>query len=89
MSVLEEFYYGDLVPQQKYCNKTPEWSKLMNSIAKYEDMLEEMLHEEEYKIVENLIEATAKLYLIQLEECFEYGWKLSAKFLFETFINNQ
>lgn len=83
MSILKEFYNGNLTPYDTIASK--EYADKQQEIVRFEGIIREKLgkSEETWKLLFDLSLATAGLNAITAEENFIYGFELGARFMVE------
>ena len=82
MKVLEDLWYGKIIPWQKGI-KSEEYKTLMAQIAKDEEKLMELLSEEAKAVYEKLMEHQSEAVALEQRESFIRNFKLGARFMME------
>ena len=85
-SFIEEFYYGNLEPQELTTEITPKLKKKLSSLAKKEEELTAMLPEKERELFANYVNAHNEFSSISNSDSFISGFRLGARFTYDTFI---
>lgn len=86
-SIIEEFYYGNIEPQALSSEITPKLQKKLSSLVKKEEELTEMLPEKEKELFANYVLAYNEFSSIGNSDSFISGFRLGARFTYDTFIN--
>lgn len=85
-SVLEDFYYGNIEPQELSTEITPKLKKKLSALVKKEEDLTAMLPEKEKELFVNYVLAYNEFSSIGNSDSFISGFRLGARFIYETFI---
>ena len=88
MTTLENLYYGNIDPANKYIKRGSEYSKLINLSVRNEDKLVPTLSKEQKIIFEKYKDCTMEMYGISEKEAFVDGVKLGVKIIVETYIGD-
>ena len=86
-SFIEEFYYGNIEPQALTTEITPELKKKLSALVKKEEELTAMLPEKEKELFANYVLAYNEFSSIGNSDSFISGFRLGARFTYDTFIN--
>ena len=86
-SFIEEFFYGNLEPQELTTEITPKLKKKLSSLAMKEEELTAMLPEKEKELFSNYVLAYNEFSSIGNSDSFITGFRLGARFTYDTFIN--
>ncbi|MBR2875604.1 MAG: hypothetical protein IKC01_00525 [Clostridia bacterium] len=86
-SIIEEFYYGNIEPQELTTEITPKLKKKLSSLAKKEEELSAMLPEKEKELFVNYALAYNEFSSIGNSDSFITGFRLGARFTYDTFIS--
>ena len=86
-SIIEDFYYGNIEPQALSTEITPRLKKKLNVLVKKEEELSAMLPEKEKELFANYVSAYNEFSSISNSDSFISGFRLGAKFTYDTFIN--
>ena len=86
-SVLEDFYYGNIEPQELTTEITPKLKKKLSALVKKEEELTAMLPEKEKELFVNYVLAYNEFSSIGNSDSFISGFRLGARFTFDTFIS--
>lgn len=85
-SVLEDFYYGNIEPQELSTEITPKLKKKLSALVKKEEELSAMLPEKEKELFTNYVLAYNEFSSIGNSDSFISGFRLGARFTYDTFI---
>jgi len=88
-SIIEEFYYGNLEPQELTTEITPKLKKKLSSLAKKEEELTAMLPEKEKELFVNYVLAYNEFSSIGNSDSFITGFRLGARFTYDTFVESK
>ena len=86
-SLIEEFYYGNIEPQELSTEITPKLKKKLSALVKKEEELTEMLPEKEKELFANYVLAYNEFSSIGNSDSFITGFKLGARFTMSCFEN--
>ena len=87
LNVIEELYYGNLEPQEMTTEISPKLKKKLSSLAKKEEELTAMLPEKEKELFTNYVSAHNEFSSISNSDSFISGFRLGARFAYDTFVN--
>ena len=85
-NVIEELYYGNLEPQEMTTEISPKLKKKLSSLAKKEEELSVMLPEKEKELFANYVNAHNEFSSLSNSDSFISGFRLGARFAYDTFI---
>ena len=85
-SIIEEFYYGNIEPQELTTEITPKLKKKLSALVKKEEELTAMLPEKEKELFTNYVLAYNEFSSIGNSDSFITGFRLGARFIYDTFI---
>ena len=85
-SIIEEFYYGNIEPQELSTEITPKLKKKLGALVKKEEELTAMLPEKEKELFTNYVLAYNEFSSIGNSDSFISGFRLGARFIYDTFI---
>ncbi len=88
MTILENLYYGNIDPANKYIKCGSEYSKLINLSVRNKEKLVTTLSKEQKIIFEKYKDCVTEMMSIAEKEAFIQGIKLGIKITAETFIDN-
>lgn len=86
-NIIEEFYYGNIEPQELSTEITPKLKKKLSALVKKEEELTEMLPEKEKELFANYVLAYNEFSSIGNSDSFITGFRLGARFTYDTFIS--
>ena len=86
-SIIEDFYYGNIEPQELTTEITPKLKKKLSSLAKEEEELSAMLPEKEKELFVNYVLAYNEFSSIGNSDSFITGFRLGSRFTYDTFIS--
>ncbi len=86
-SILEDFYYGNIEPQELSTEITPKLKKKLSTLVKKEEELTAMLPEKEKELFTNYVLAYNEFSSIGNSDSFISGFRLGARFTYDTFIS--
>ena len=88
-SIIEEFYYGNIEPQELTTEITPKLKKKLSSLAKKEEELSAMLPEKEKEMFVNYVLAYNEFSSIGNSDSLITGFRLGARFTYDTFVESK
>lgn len=77
--ILNQLYYGKIVPWENRNDKTPEMEPFSEQVDKDIERLEKLLDDEEKKILERLLDNSAELERQMVCEGFKDGFRLGVQ----------
>ena len=83
---IEEFYYGNIEPQEVNSELTPKLKKKLSQLAEKEEQLTARLTGEDKELFQNYVSAYIEFSTTSNADSFISGFRLGAKFTYETFI---
>ena len=86
MTTLENLYYGNIYPANKYIKRGSEYSKLINLSVRNEEKLVPTLSKEQKIIFEKYKDCITDMTSIAEKEAFIQGIKLGIKMTVESFL---
>lgn len=84
MSVLEDIYYGNICPSEKYIRRNSSYWKKNRKVMENIDVLSSKIGDENKKLLEAIVEALTELSSESEKECFIRGLSLGIKLMTET-----
>ena len=87
-NIIEEFYYGNIEPQELSTEITPKLKKKLSSLVKKEEELTAMLPEKEKELFAKYVLAYNEFSSIGNSDSFISGFRLGAKLTYDTFVKN-
>ena len=85
-SFIEEFYYGNIEPQELSSELGSSLKKKLNSLVKNEDEFREKLSEEEKKLFKKYSDSYNEFLSMSVADSFISGFRLGAKFTHDVFV---
>ena len=86
--IIEDFYYGNIEPQEVNSELTSKLKKKLSNLAEKEEQLTARLNVEDKEPFQNHVSAYNEFSNISNSDGFISGFRLGAKFIYDTFINN-
>ena len=83
---IEEFYYGNIEPQEVNTELTPKLKKKLSNLAEKEEQLTARLTGEDKELFQNYVSAYIEFSTTSNADSFISGFRPGAKFTYETFI---
>ncbi len=83
-SLLEEFLYGNVFPQEQYNHYKTDTKELLRIFDKNRTQLSETLTEAQKEILQKYDDAVTDMNSIMERELFIYAFRLGGKFAIET-----
>ena len=85
-NIIEEFFYGNLEPQELTTELTPRLKKKLSELVKKEDELTSKLPEEEKELFSNYVSTYNEFSSISNSDSFISGFRFGARFAYDTFV---
>lgn len=82
--LLEEFWYGNVFPQEQYAAQHPDIKPLLRLVEKNRTSLTETLTEAQQEILQKYDDAVSEMNSILEREIFIYSFRLGGRFAVET-----
>lgn len=86
---IEDFYYGNIEPQEISTEHSLELKKKLDLLTKTEEQLTSKLTEEEKALFMKYAAQSGEFLCISNADRFTVGFRLGARFTYDTFINNR
>ena len=86
-NIIEDFYYGNIEPQEVNSELTPKLKKKLSNLAEKEEQISAKLNGEDKELFQNYVSAYIEFSTTSNADSFISGFRLGAKFTYETFIN--
>ena len=83
MNILEDLYYGNISPHERYIKQGSKVEKLVKLICKNEDELNNSLTEKQKETFEKFIDVTSELSCITEREAFTAGFILATRIMMQ------
>ena len=86
---IEEFYYGNIEPQELNSEITPKLKKKLRVLSEKEEQLTARLPGEEKELFQNYVSDYIEFSTMGNADSFTVGFRLGARFTYDTFIDNK
>lgn len=83
-SLLEEFWYGNIFPQEQYVAQHPDIKSLLRLMDKNRTKLTEILTDDQKVILQKYENVVSEMNGILEREVFIYAFRLGGRFMIET-----
>lgn len=87
-TIIEDFYYGNIEPQEVDSELTPKLKKKLSNLAEKKKQLTTRLTSEDKELFQNYVSAYIEFSTISNADSFISGFRLGAKFTYDTFVKN-
>ncbi len=88
-NIIEDFYYGNIEPQEVNSELTPKLKKKLSSLADKEEQFAARLNAEDKELFQNYVSAYIEFSTVSNADSFIAGFRLGARFTYDTFIDNK
>ena len=88
-NVIEELYYGNLEPQELTTEITPKLKKKLSQLVKKEEELSAILPQKEKELFSKYVSAYNEFSSIGNSDSFISGFRLGARFTYDTFVKGK
>lgn len=88
-NIIEDFYYGNIEPQEVNSELSPKLKKKLNKLAEKEEQLTARLTGEDKELFQNFVIAYVEFSTTSNTDSFISGFRLGARFAFDTFVENK
>ena len=85
---IEEFYYGNIEPQEVNSELTPKLKKKLSNLAENEEQLTAKLTVEDKELFLDYANTYNEFLSISNSDSFMSGFRLGAKFTYDTFVTD-
>lgn len=85
---IEEFYYGNIEPQESITELKAEIKKKLESLSQTEEQLRSKLTEEEKALFVKYVNQAGDFLCVSNADSFIAGFRLGAKFTYDTFVTD-
>ena len=82
--ILEEFWHGNINPQEQSTEHNPDVKHLINLMGKNRDSLSDTLTDEQKETLAKYDDCVNEMYSIIEREIFAYGFRLGGRLMLET-----
>ncbi len=86
---IEDFYYGNIEPQEISTEHSLELKKKLDLLTKTEEQLTSKLNEEEIALFMKYAGQSSEFLCISNADSFTVGFRLGARFTYDTFIEKK
>lgn len=83
-SLLEDFWYGNIIPHEQSYQCTDEIQKLLSLIDKNREKLCEVIADEDKVLLEKYDDCVSEMHSIINQELFIYAFRLGGRLMLET-----
>ena len=87
-NIIEDFYYGNLEPQECNSELTSKLKKKLSNLAEREEQLAARLNDQDKELFQNYVSAYIEFSTTSNADSFISGFRLGARLTYDTFINN-
>ncbi len=84
MKVLEDLWYGNIIPFESFMKNSRNLKKLVSLIDKNYDKLTDTLSEEQKELLEKYDDAVDEMHSISEQTAFQYGFSLGVRLMTES-----
>ena len=85
---IEEFYYGNIEPQEVNSELTPKLKKKLSNLAENEEQLTAKLTVEDKELFLDYANTYNEVLSISNSDSFMSGFRLGARFTYDTFVTD-
>ncbi len=85
-NIIEDFYYGNIEPQEVNSELTPKLKKKLSNLAEKEEQLTARLNGEDKELFQNYVSTYVEFSTTSNADSFISGFRFGANFTYETFI---
>ncbi|MBQ8574963.1 MAG: hypothetical protein IJ447_02820 [Clostridia bacterium] len=85
---IEEFYYGNIEPQESITELKAEIKKKLDTLSQTEEQLTSKLTEEEKALFIKYASQSSEFLCVSNADSFIAGFRLGAKFTYDTFVTD-
>jgi hypothetical protein len=86
---IEEFYYGNIEPQESTTELKPKVMKCLNELAQKEKHLFDTLNDEDKELFTDYVDTYIRFLSICNADSFIAGFRLGARFAYDTFVERK
>ena len=87
-NIIEDFYYGNIEPQEINSKLTHKLKKKLSNLAEKEEQLIARLNGEDKELFQSYVSAYIGFSTTSNADSFVSGFRLGAKFTYDTFVKN-
>ena len=85
-NIIEDFYYGNIEPQEVNSELTSKLKKKLSALAEKEEKLTARLTGEDKELFQNYVSAYIEFSTTSNADSFVSGFRLGSRFTYETFV---
>ena len=85
-NIIENFYYGNLEPQEINSELTPKLKRELSNLTDKEEQLTARLNGEDKELFQSYVSAYVEFSTTSNADSFISGFRLGARFTYETFV---
>ncbi|MDD6012553.1 MAG: hypothetical protein PUC33_06880 [Oscillospiraceae bacterium] len=85
---IEDFYYGNIEPQEVNSELTPKLKKKLSNLAEKEEQLTARLSGEDKELFQSYASAYIEFSTLSNADSFISGFRLGSKITYDTFVKN-
>ena len=86
---IEDFYYGNIEPQEISTTLSTELKRKLDLLSQAEEQLASKLTDEEKELFIKYASQSSEFLCVSNADSFIAGFRLGARFTYDTFINNR
>ena len=86
---IEDFYYGNIEPQESSSELRTELKKKLDSISQAEEQLTSKLTDEEKELFMKYASQSSEFLCVSNADSFIAGFRLGARFTYDTFVEKK
>lgn len=86
---IEDFYYGNIEPQEYTANLTAKLKKSLSELTGNEEHLTSLLDDKDRELFTDYVATYIKFSSLCNADSFTVGFRLGARFTYDTFIENK
>ena len=87
-NIIEDFYYGNIEPQEVNTELTAKLKKKLSNLADKEEQLTARLTGEDKELFQNYVSAYIEFLTTSNADSFVSGFRFGSKFTYDTFVKN-
>ena len=84
MNVINELWYGNIIPQEDSRSNSKEMKELLGYMSKHHDELQKSLNKEQKETFEKFHDCWSEYISLSEAAIFEYAFKLGANLMLDT-----
>ena len=84
MNVINELWYGNIIPQEDSRSNSKEMKELLGYMSKHHDELQKSLNKEQKELFEKFHDCWSEYISLSEAAIFEYAFKLGANLMLNT-----